>query len=444
MNRARLNGSREHRTATCLPQAASSYGPTARQRGRRLLVGPLIAILALAGCSNLDDGRIRLTVATFGEFGYQPLYREYEATHPHLRIVERVTGTEDHHKNLAAHLATNVGAADVEAVEEGWMGSFTAAPNRFVDLARYGAGELASRWPDWKWKAGASAGGQVIGLGTDVGGMAMCYRRDLFAQAGLPTERDEVARLWPTWERYIQTGLAFKSRMPGVAFADGVTALYRSALGQSPIGIYDGPDRIVVATNPAVRRAWSLAVEATELGLTAKAAAFGPDWTAGLARGSFATLACPSWMMALIQEQARASAGQWDVATVPGSAGNWGGSWLTVPKQSRHPAEAAALAAWLTAPEQQAKVFRASGNFPSTVSLYDAPVIRDFRSPFFHDAPVGQIFSRSVTTLVPQYMGPRSGDINTRIINGLARIEQGRDTSDESWRKVLDEVEALG
>jgi cellobiose transport system substrate-binding protein len=148
-------------------------------------------------------------------------------------------------------------------------------------------------------------------------------------------------------------------------------------------------------------------------------------------------------MMAFIQEQAKSSAGKWDVATVPGGGGNWGGSWLTVPRQTKHPVEATALAEWLTAPEQQAEVFRASGNFPSTVSLYADPVIRDFTSPFFNNAPLGRIFSTSVTRLVPQYMGPRSGDINTRIINGLTRVEQGRDTPDESWRKVLKEVDAL-
>jgi cellobiose transport system substrate-binding protein len=418
--------------------------PASRHPGFRTLITIVIGALLLAGCSVGDDGKIRLTVATFGEFGYESLYKMYEADHPNIKIVQRVTKTEDHHKNLAAHLATNIGAADIEAVEEGWIGQFTSAPNRFVDLSQYGAASIKSRWPDWKWKAGTAATGQVIGLGTDVGGMAMCYRRDLFAQAGLPTERDEVAKLWPTWEKYIEVGQAFKSQMPpNVAFADGETALYRSALGQSKVGIYDSPDHVAVATNPAVKRAWSLSVQVTQLGLTAKAPAFSQDWTAGLSRGAFATLACPSWMMAFIQEQASKFAGVWDITTVPGGGGNWGGSWITVPKQTKHPAEAAALAMWLTAPEQQAAVFRAVGNFPSTLSLYQSPEIRDFKNPFFHDAPVGQIYSRSVTTLVPQYMGPRSGDINTRIINGLTRVEQGRDTPDESWHKVLDEVDAL-
>jgi cellobiose transport system substrate-binding protein len=409
----------------------------------RFLIALISVAALLGGCAETDAGRITLTVATFGEFGYRPLYREYEALNPGVHIVERVTRPEDHHKNLAAHLATKTGAADIEAIEEGWMGQFTAAPNRFLDFNQYGGASLRSRWPDWKWKAGSAADGRVIGLGTDVGGMAMCYRRDLFARAGLPADRAEVAKLWPTWEKYLETGLRFKAALPGVAFFDGPTAMYRSVLGQARIGIYDGPDKIVVATNPGVKRAWDLSIEATQLGLSARAPAFSSDWTAGLAQGTFATLACPSWMMAFIQDQARTSAGKWDVATVPGGGGNWGGSWLTVPKQTKHPADATALAEWLTAPEQQAKVFRSSGNFPSTLSLYADPVIRDFKNPFFNNAPVGQIFSKSVTTLIPQYMGPRSGDINTRIIDGLLRVEQGRDTPDESWRKVLREVRAL-
>jgi cellobiose transport system substrate-binding protein len=409
-----------------------------------MFAGLLTVALAVttAGCGE-DDGRVHLTIGTFGDFGYDPLYREYEALNPGIKITARVTRSEDHHKNLAAHLATNTGAADVEAIEEGWISQFTNAPNRFVDFNAYGGAGLKERWPDWKWAAGSAADGRVVGLGTDVGGMAMCYRKDLLARAGLPTGRDEVAKLWPTWEKYIATGITFKQRVPDKAFFDGSTTMYRAILGQQKVGVYDGPDNVVVETNPAVRYAWDLSARALAAGLSARAGAFTADWTAGLAQGAFATIACPSWLMGYIQNQAASAAGLWDVATVPGKGGNWGGSWLSVPKQSEHPAEATALAAWLTAPEQQAKVFQAIGNFPSTLALYDDPVIADRVNDFFGKAPVGKIFSASVTALVPQYQGPRSGDINGRIIDGLTRIEQGRDTPEESWRKVLREVDAL-
>jgi cellobiose transport system substrate-binding protein len=308
----------------------------------------------------------------------------------------------------------------------------------------YGGADIKAQWPEWKWKAGSAADGTVVGLGTDVGGMAMCYRKDLFEQAGLPGDRDAVSKLWPTWDEYLATGQKFMAaKVQGTAgFFDGVAVIYRSILGQQPVGIYDG-DKVVVETNPGVKKAWDQTVKALQMGLSAKIEAWTPDWNAGFAKGTFATIACPSWMMAMIQEQAKEHAGKWDIAAIPGGGGNWGGSYLTLPKQGKNVKEAAELAKWLTAPAQQAKVFRTKGNFPSTVTLYKDPIITDFKNPFFNNAPVGQIFSKSVTEMVPQYMGPKAGDINTAIINGLNRISEGKQTPDESWAQVLKDVKAL-
>jgi cellobiose transport system substrate-binding protein len=431
--------------------------PSAGRRRRfAVIAAPLLAaalVLTTAACGSggkntpAAGGKVDLTIGTFGEFGYKALYTEYMAAHPNIKITERITKTEDHHKNLAAHLATNTGAADIESIEEGWVGQFSSQPSKFYNWMDYGGADIKSQWPEWKWRQGSAATGEVIGLGTDVGGMAMCYRTDEFAAAGLPTNRDEVSKLWPTWEDFIKTGQTFEAavkagKVKNTHFMDGPAVMYRSILGQQPVGIYDG-DKVVVETNPGVKKAWDLTIDAMNKGLSAKIAAWSNDWNAGFAKGSFATLACPSWMMAYIQSQAKDSSGKWDIAAVPGGGGNWGGSFLTLPKQGKHPQEAADLAKWLTAPEQQAKVFRSVGNFPSTISLYNDPVIKDFKNPFFSNAPVGEIFSKSVTSMVPQYMGPKSGDVNTAVINGLTRVEQGKQTPDQSWAQVLKDVKAI-
>lgn len=127
----------------------------------------------------------------------------------------------------------------------------------------------------------------------------------------------------------------------------------------------------------------------------------------------------------------------------PRRSGNWGGSYLTLPKQGRHAKEAYELISWLTAPEQQAAVFRTKGNFPSTSTLYDDPVITDYTNPFFNDAPVGKIFSDSVKTMKAQYLGPKAGDMNTAIINALTRVEQGKQSPDAAWRQALKEIKKL-
>ena len=88
----------------------------------------------------------------------------------------------------------------------------------------------------WKYDQATTADGDdTIGLGTDVGGMAMCYRRDLFEKAGLPTDRDEVGALWPTWDDFIATGEKFQEGIGDdkVHFIDAATNTYNSILMQS-------------------------------------------------------------------------------------------------------------------------------------------------------------------------------------------------------------------
>ncbi|MEU7892192.1 extracellular solute-binding protein [Nonomuraea sp. NPDC049152] len=411
-----------------------------------LLVATLAACGGGGGGSATSQGtaKTKLVVATFGEFGYQSLYQEYEKLHPDIDIVERVTAAEDHHRRIATNLATGKGAADIEAIEEGWIGQFKAQPDKFANLLDLGADKLKSRWPDWKWQTSLSKDGKQIGLGTDVGGMAMCYRTDLFKQAGLPTDRDEVSALWPTWDGYIETGKKFAAaKLPKTAFFDGPVVMYRSILGQADVGLYDTNDTVVVETNPAVRAAYDKTIEAINAGLSAKIAAWSANWNAGFQRGSFATIACPSWMMGFIQEQAKNAAGKWDIAKIPGGTGNWGGSFLALPKQGKNQQKAFELATWLTAPEQQAKVFRNKGNFPSTTALYNDPVITDFKNPFFNNAPVGKIFAESVATMKAQYLGPKAGDINTAINNALGRVEQGKQSPDDAWNQAMVEVKKI-
>jgi cellobiose transport system substrate-binding protein len=77
------------------------------------------------------------------------------------------------------------------------------------------------------------------------------------------------------------------------------------------------------------------------------------------------------------------------------------------------------------------------------MTLYKDPVITDFKNPFFNNAPVGQIFADSITSMKAQYLGPKAGDINTAIINGLTRVEQGKQTPDAAWAQSMTEAKKV-
>ena len=413
-----------------------------------LAVATAAALVAAgtAACSGGDDdGKITLSVGLFGDFGFGPLYEEYTKLHPEIEFEERIAEFADHHTNLTTHLATGSGAADIEAVEVGYISQYTAQPDRFHNLLDLGAADLEDQWLDWKWQQALSKDGEsLIGLGTDVGGMAMCYRRDLFEAAGLPVERDEVSALWAgSWEDYVNVGRQYSAATGGDYFFESSGNMFRAMVEQADEGVYDRDDNLVVESNPAIGEAWDLTVEAVEAGMSNRLQAWTPEWNAGFSEGTFATIICPAWMTSYIETNAPDSTGMWDIATVPGGAGNMGGSHLVLPSQGEHPEEAYAFLEWLTAPEQQLKVFESTGNFPSTPALYEDEALTGMTKAYFNEAPVGQIFTAAAQAVEPQYQGPLQGDVLATIGQGLGRIEDGSQSPEKAWSQVLSDLESF-
>jgi cellobiose transport system substrate-binding protein len=400
------------------------------------------ALIPLAACSPGDaGGKTKLTIATFGEFGYAPLIAEYEKLHPDITVQNRVTDFDTHHKGLATQLATGHGAADVVAIEEQYMPQYRKAKDKFADLAAYGARDLEAQWVPWKWAQGTD-GAFVLGLGTDMGSLALCYRRDLFQAAELPTDRDEVAKLMPDWAAYAATAERFTAKTPNVKFADSAGTVYTAMLNQSPENYFSQRDDSFIADrNPSVRTAFFLSGGLAAKGQTAAATTFTQTWNVAIKQGSFATVACPAWMLSQIKEAGGdANRGKWDVTTVPGKSGNQGGSFLTVPKQGGHQKEAYELARWLTAPEQQKKLFLSDGILPSEPAVYEDPQVVAHTDPYFGDAPIGRIFAASADQLRPNYRGLRDADVRPEFGRALGRIEDRTENVDQAWTKAVQQA----
>ncbi|WP_328604242.1 extracellular solute-binding protein [Amycolatopsis sp. NBC_00345] len=399
-----------------------------------VLTTALLLLASACGGSDATAGKIKLTVATFGEFGYGPLFAEYQKQHPNIEIQSRVTDFDTHFKTLATQLAAGRGAADVVAVEEQYIPQYIRAKDKFVNLADYGADQLKNQWSPWKWAQGTD-GNYVIGLGTDMGSLAMCYRRDLFGQAGLPTDRAAVAQLMPTWQAYADVADRFTEKLPKVKFADSAGTVYTAMLNQSPQNYFSAKDDSYIAdTNPAVRNAFFLAGGIAQKGETAAATTYTQAWNVAIKQGSFATIACPAWMLTQIKEAGGdGNTGKWDVTTVPGASGNQGGSFLTIPKQSAHPQEAYDLARWLTAPEQEKRLFLSDGILPSEPPAYKDPQVVAHTDPYFSNAPVGQLYASSADTLRPNYRGLHDADVRPEFGRALGRIEDKSENVQQAW-----------
>jgi cellobiose transport system substrate-binding protein len=306
----------------------------------------------------------------------------------------------------------------------------------FVNLLDHGAAEYEDDYLGWKWAQSLSADGSVqIGLGTDIGGLAMCYRTDLFEEAGLPTDRDEVSALiGDSWDDFIALGEQYVEATDR-PFVDNATNLMNPILGQEPVGYFNTNEELVMEPGP--RRAWDTAVDVVEAGLSANIAPWSPEWNQGFTDGSFAVLACPAWMLGHMKNEAPDTAGNWDVADIPGAGGNWGGSFLTIPAQGDNIDAAYEFIQWYIAPEQQLEIFREVGNFPSQFALWEDPAIAEATEPFLNDAPTGQIFTATAQDLQPQYQGRKAGVVRQQVENVLNELQNGAFDRESGWTEVV-------
>lgn len=391
-----------------------------------------------------SGGEVTLRVATFNEFGYEELFTEYMADHPNIKIEHKKAATADEARdNINTRLAAGSGLSDIEAVEVDWLVELMQYSDKFVDLTNE---DVEGRWLDWKTKAATSADGKLIGYGTDIGPEAVCYRADLFKAAGLPSDRAEVAKLLEgDWDKYFEVGKQFVAKSDA-AWYDASDATFQGMINQlaTPFEKEDGTP-IPLDQNTEVKAIYDQIMQAKTDGLSAGFAQWSEDWKAAFQNSGFATMLCPGWMLGIIEGNAAGVTG-WDIADVfPGGAGNWGGAYLTVPTQSQHQAEARELAAWLTAPEQQIKAFKAKGTFPSQVKALESQDLLGYTNAFFNNAPVGEILvNRATAVKSSPFKGPNYFSIRATVTDALNRVESGTDDAASSWDKAIEAYKALG
>ncbi|MFJ5773533.1 extracellular solute-binding protein [Streptomyces sp. NPDC093094] len=427
-----------------------------RRRAVALAAVATLGAGLLAGCADDGDkgsdtsgdgggkGRTTITLGLFGTFGYKEagLFDEYEKLNPNINIEQNVIErNENYYPALVNHLTTNSGLMDIQAVEVANISEVVQTQSdKLLDLSKYGK---ESDYLDSKWAQATTGSGQTVGLGTDVGPMAICYRKDLFQKAGLPTDRDEVGKLWAgDWAKLVDVGRDYQKKAPkGTTFMDSPGGLLNAILGSESKKFYDESGKVVYKTNPAVKDAFDLTSEAATDGLVGNQTQFQPAWDQTIANSRFAAISCPPWMLGTIKGKSKPEAkGQWDVAQAPRS-GNWGGAFLAVPKSGKNAEEAAKLAAWLTAPAQQVKLFAVQGSFPSTPGVYTSSEVTGAKNEMTGDAPIGTIFAEAAKKSPVQIIGPKDLIIQQGLTdNGVALVARGK-SAEEAWEAAVKTID---
>ncbi|MFE2617934.1 ABC transporter substrate-binding protein [Micromonospora chalcea] len=399
------------------------------------------AALLLGGCGGSDGESDSKTFEfwSFANINQKADVDVYTKAHPDVRIkLTEVGSTTETAQALTAALAGGK-VPDLVLIQADDLPKFMQSPDNFVDLTTLGANDIKGNYLDWVMAQSTTKDGKIIGLPTDVGGLAVAYRTDLFKAAGLPTDREEVSKLWPTWDEFINVGKTYVQKT-GKPFVDNTpTSVFFQAVNQGSQRYYSA-DRKLDYDNEQVKAAFDVTLKAFDAGISAKQGSFSSGWTAAMKKGDYAVVCSPSWMLSQMKTNAPETNGKWDIATIPGGSGNWGGSFLAIPKRAKN-----AKAAWnyiseMQSPKGQLDHFLLQGSLPTTPSVYTDPQLVGKTDPFFSNAPIGKIYTQSVVGIKPFYFGPQDGPIGTEFLNTLTSVEQGKVNPANAWNTALTNV----
>ncbi|GAA3700626.1 extracellular solute-binding protein [Zhihengliuella alba] len=403
-----------------------------------------VGALALSACGGGDiaegddGGPVTLSISTFNDFGYtDELLAEYEEANG-VEIVHNQAATSNDARTNFFQKLGKTGLSDIEAVEVDWF----AEMMQYSDMLAPVPAELEGRWLDWKEGAATDAEGNLVGYGTDIGPQAICFRGDLFEAAGLPSDRAEVATLFPTWDAFFEVGAQY-TEATGKPFVDSANSVFQGIMNQQE-KTYEDTDGTVLATeNPVVREAYDTVVERA-VPISAYAGQWSEDWYASMANGEFAAMLCPGWMHGIIAGEAPEVEG-WDVANAfPGGGSNWGGSYLVIPENGPNVEEAQKLADWLTSPQTQLKAFQNAGTFPSQAEAYEDPTLVDSTNEYFNGAPTGEIgIERSEAITITPHKGPKYFQFHDALQNAITRVFDGIEDPETSWNTWVAEAQSF-
>jgi cellobiose transport system substrate-binding protein len=438
-------------------------------------IAALVAVSAVtvAGCSSGGSGKTEaadsssassggvcgtsetttLTIGLFGTFGYKEngLYDQYKKRCPNITINENdVEQSADYWTKLKTRLASGSGLDDIQGIEIGFVADVVQNhAKQFVNFNTLpDAAALKSSFYDWKWKQATTTDSKVtIGLGTDAGPEAICYRPDLLTKAGLSADPATLAQLWSTWDGFIKFGQQYQAsatKQADSTFLDSAASLFSTAVYQGKEAYNDESGKPDVKNSDGVQTAWKYATDAAQAKITAGLQQFTDGWNKAFSSGSFAALACPTWMMGYIQGQDKDGSGHWNIApVVPGGPTNWGGAWLGVPTAGKHRAATIALTEWLTGKEQQVTQWTSAaqgGHWPSNSTAAKDPAVQGATSAYFSNAPVGTIFSGIADKMTIPPIGLYDTQIQHLFTTQLTNVETKGTSPTMAFKDALDQI----
>ena len=407
---------------------------------RRLLQTGLAAAAASlsAGCGAPANSGSGLTLWYWGGGLSDKVVADAGRHFAPATLTATQVGTAFKQKLLTTMIAGSY-VPDITGIKGEDMPAFLPDADHFVDLNTLGAGRFESQYLPWKWQAGRTPDGRLIGFPIDIGPTGLFYRADLFAKAGLPTDPAAVGALVSTWDGYFEVGVELHKALPQTLLLSKIGDVFTMSVGQLGKRFVDTDNRFI-GDQDHIRGAWNRAVKPYTLGIDA--GINDSSWNAAIGSGLLGTELGAAWHALDIEQAAPDTKGKWRATSSPGGPANFGGSFLALPSSCRDPELAFRMVTWMLDPANQARNFTDAALFPSTPATYGAPELTA-PDPFFGGQRTIDVFGPAAQHVPTAYVAPADAAVAAPYYSELTNVEAGGRSPDEAWRAAVTQAKLV-
>jgi multiple sugar transport system substrate-binding protein len=360
--------------------------------------------------------------------GDEAAIRRFEQLNPGIKVnqLKVSMGAPYYDKLLTALKAGN--GPDIANVEYQMLPTVIST-GKLLDIGPLGLAPLKRQYEQWMWNQ-VSFGGAIYGMPVDAGPMALMYRADLFKKAGAPA---------PTsWAAFADAAAKLKAINPSgyiASFASNDPGWFTGLAWQAGARWFkqSGDGWEVKINDDATKRVGQFWQGLIEKKFVKIGPAWNDEWYGNFQNGNYATWPTAAWGPGFLESIAPKTTGAWRVALLPvweggkPSSGNWGGTALTVTKDSKHPKEAAKLVVYLGNKENTISAVK-GGMYPAlNAGLESAELAKPF--PFLGNQKSNLVFRQAQRRVDPSFQwGPTMTQVYRDFSDQFGLVATGQIT----------------
>ncbi|MCX6089042.1 MAG: sugar ABC transporter substrate-binding protein [Candidatus Atribacteria bacterium] len=401
-----------------------------------------LTLLLVFNVTGITIAQEKVKLDLWGWFDWQPTIDSFMKENPNIEVNFVRMGPWDLHDKFLASLAAGSGAPDI----------CTLVNDRFTAYIKTGAlvdltDKIGGKTKDFDKTALSfclDSQNRVFGLPMDIQPMVVYYRNDVFKEAGVNAENIV------TWDDYIKSGQKVVEKSAGKQFPlttwlpAGQWGQYQflGFLWSKGINIFNEKGE-VIENNTGAMDTLQWYVD-----LSNKSKISYPQvWFTPTYFGNFKNDTVVGWSMnvadsAVLRQNVPEQSGKWSVipwplwsTDAPKYTGNWGGSDVCIPKQSKYQEEAYKFIEFATTNiEGQVANWKGAGLYPAYLPARE-PVM-EVTDPYFSNQSLAKVATQRE---VPLFNLPYWAEGSVILGRCIDNVFEGGKTVQEAWANCENE-----